>query len=266
MLTTLRKLVEEDVVDINAAKLRIFSRINPPQNLLEDETYFVNQDAFEFLVKYADKVAYRSSLQIIGTWSHSHATFLWPWHNDSIAKKNYLEIQEKMSAIDELKDILGETKLTGEDDYFFFQLCNWIALKCGYQGVYPASYDDNVTVYLAVNLEPVDRDDRGRTCVMCMCKEYQTKYFVASSEEFGICSRCIENLMDVVAPDEAAGESLNEVIERKCKSTGNAPAIIPCQLCQTAKPDVEVIAGPYTGICFHCIKLVAGIHQEKSDT
>lgn len=232
-----------------------------PGNLPEGVTYDVDLERAWFEHSSQSGVLTFGQTHAIGTFlpaadSSDDGTFLWAWHNPSIAAEAAAPIREAVSREPNLA-ALTAIKGFGCRRRFAERLTVYIAQRTGYLGCYPAPFD-RATVHLALKLSVQSREnftfgEAGNIwCVNCGWAASSVGGIVGGVHGY-ICDECAP-LLNQTMTDIAADRIDSD--ETTAASRAENDLGIRCMFCDRGSSAEEgLVFLPYTAAHPNCVQL-----------
>lgn len=245
--------LEEDL--LRHQRARLFSRIPPPSDLEEGHSYSVDLSRPWFESTLNGEPDAFGPAQLIGTYVPEVNEFLWGFNNSSVDAAGWNQLKPALDALPELHAVL-QLRAFGCDEDFAEELSQWICLKTGWLGAYPAPVGD-AFAFLALKLGYPGSETPERKssfwCSLCGRVKEQVSHLLSGTHGY-LCDVCL---------------TLNREILSDRPDYENTPAdpseerTISCLLCGEKK--YQRIYSRHSGVCVNCIHFAAKIVDGSSN-
>jgi len=238
--------------ELNHTLLRVYSYIQPPYSLSDDETYQVDLTRQKLTILYGDQPAFEARVQVLGTYNRADHTWLWPRANSSLSPDAFHPLFARLSGIEGSGALLEPDRFSVHEP-LAFSLAAWLARESACFGVYPALFDDGLYVFLALE-EPVGLNGysvKNLSCGFCYRDSNASEKFIPVGEHLGVCSDCIRNFAEIALLDfpDLGLDAVAELME----SESDVPDTHPSTPCVACGYQGKRIFGSEASLCYHCL-------------
>jgi hypothetical protein len=248
--------VAADLPRLILRRARLFARVHRPHQLIKDETYWVDLDVPRFDILWGGEPVSVARAQLIASYVPEISEWLWGFENPGIPKAATEELKAAMGRLPQLAELLAGRKWNMDVDAAC-DLADWIAVRTGYEAMYPAiAGNTNTTAFLALTfIEHHGKPAEGLASWCLGCGEMAVRLSgpaIGGPEGRLLCSSCAKNPIELLETRE------EEKPDFLASDPGDEPpdeslANVVCAFCERRRPRLFF---PETAICWWCIDII----------